>query len=422
MASFLSVSTAAAAVLCPRTSACLAADSDLLALAQKILARFGGSEIGCGGVGGRTEQAANQTGEVLSLVEDLLRAAGERARVRRLEGTNSGEKRPRDSPSRLCAGGGGGTFSLKGTSACRGYETSYPEIDNADSNSELSHKKRAVVSQQQQLSPAVSTPLPLVNEHGARRRDRGCTVWETPRGVGLTPKTPSTRRCPPLPSSRSEDDAVHAVEGRGDLDFPGSASSMYRHPRARGQTVWETPRGVGLTPQTSGVVPRGRDLSADGGEYDENAGGGVEKRRGEGEYPGSTSSMYQQPRARGNTVWETPRGVGLTPKTPGAIPREQYSSAVGGENCEDAGGGMIEYPGSASSVYQQPRARGKTVWETPRGVGLTPKTLRAAQTTRLSISTSERTSPAALSAVSGSSVSPVVDGQREMRSYAQGRS
>lgn len=423
VASSLYVSTAAAAFLCPRTSACVAADPDLLAIAKSILAKYGGGEIGSLSAADGTGQTANGTAKVLPLAKDLLRAAGERARARRLEGNSSGKKRPRDSSSRLCAEGGGGISSNKGTSACRGFVTSSPEVGVANSNSEPSHKNRSVVSQQQQLSPAVLTPVPLGNEHGARRRDRGCTVWETPRGVGLTPKTPSTRRGRlPLPAARVEDDGVYRADGIEGLDFPGSASSVCRQPRARGQTVWETPRGVGLTPRTPGVVPRGHDLSADGGEYGDDAGVGVENRRGGGEYTGSTSSAHLQPRARGQTVWETPRGVGLTPRTRGAAPRIKYSSPFGGENCDDAGGDMKENPGSASSVYQQPRARGQTVWETPRGVGLTPKTLGAARTTRSPISASQLASPAALSVVSGSSASPVVDGQREMRSYAQGRS
>ncbi|CAM9891539.1 unnamed protein product, partial [Ectocarpus fasciculatus] len=39
----LCVSTAAAALLCPKTSACLASDPDLLAMAGAVLARHGGS-------------------------------------------------------------------------------------------------------------------------------------------------------------------------------------------------------------------------------------------------------------------------------------------------------------------------------------------------------------------------------------------
>lgn len=422
MASSLCISTAAAAFLCPRISACLEADPELLALSKAILSKFGGSEIGCGGVGGVTEQAANQTPEVFSLVEGLLWAAGDRARARRLEGINGGKKRRRDSPSRLCAGGSGGAYPDKGAFEGRGYETFSREVDNANGNSELSHEKRAVVLQQQELPPVMLTPVALGNEHGPRRRDRGCTVWETPRGVGLTPKTPSTRRGLPPAAASFEDDAAYGTDRIEGLDFPGSASSVYRRPRARGQTVWETPRGVGLTPKTLGDVPTGHNLSADGGEYGDDGDGGVEKRRGEGEYHGSVSSVYQQPRARGQTVWETPRGVGLTPKTLRVAPMGKYSSAIDGESCGDAGSVMKEHPGSVSRVYEQPRARGQTMWETPRGVGLTPKTYGGARSTSSPISVSKRTSPGALSVVSGYSASSAGDGQREIRFYAQGRS
>ncbi|CAM9891606.1 unnamed protein product, partial [Ectocarpus fasciculatus] len=265
------------------------------------------------------------------------------------------------------------------------------------------------------------------------RRDRGCTVWETPRGVGLTPKTtPGAHNGTPVAAE------AEAIEG---LRYQGRArgQTVWETPRGvgltpkitpgahngtpvaaeaeaieglryqgrtRGQTVWETPRGVGLTPKAVGTGSIGPVSSAGGG-------GSAQE---DCYYPSSTHR--QQPRARGQTVWETPRGVGLTPKAVGD------SSSIG--HVPAAGGGSAEEGchSSSSAHRQQPRARGQTVWETPRGVGLTPKVTGdpaggIAATTPLSAA-GVRSSPGAWSAASRSSASPVVDGQRGMRSYAQG--
>jgi len=444
----LCVSTAAAALVRPRASACLAADPDLVALAGATLAKLGESGGGGnatggggGGEGGKgKEQAALRAAAVLPLAEDLLRAAGMEARGRLRDGLLSGQKRQRDSALPLAAGGA----ESDGVAPARGDEGSGTPArggtgDAGGRGSEDSHKKRALGgwqqqrSQQQQqhhrqsqLSPAASTPAPQGSDNGASRRDRGCTVWETPRGVGLTPKTPGARRGVPFSATRNDD-------GGGGFDrpgCPGSASSVHHQPRARGQTVWETPRGVGLTPETPGAR-RGMPFSATRDGEDTGGRGGD---RGGLECSGSASSVYRKPRARGQTVWETPRGVGLTPKIPNAASQSpRFSAETGGRKGVDTGGGggggVEECKGEetpaadgAPGTYQQPRARGQTVWETPRGVGLTPKTPGAARTARSLVSAHEAASPAAWSAASGSSsASPIGGhGQREVRSYAQG--
>ena len=224
---------------------------------------------------------------------------------------------------------------------------------------------------------------------------------------------------------------------------------MYRQqPRARGQTVWETPRGVGLTPKTPGVRTGTAPLSAIG-YHGANSDDGDDTGPG---CPSSASSAYhrQQPRVRGQTVWETPRGVGLTPRTAPAAAAAAAAAAASeadralcssGEAKDRNGGGGYtgvgveeckgETPDAAGREpggYKQPRARGQTVWETPRGVGLTPKTTGAATASaaRRLPDGREGCSPAAWSAASSegsSKASPgvgVVDGQSGMRSYAQG--
>lgn len=140
-------------------------------------------------------------------------------------------------------------------------------------------------------------------------------MWETPRGVGLTPRT----------SSKTRKDADDSGTGDGEREAGVDARR-----RERGQTVWQTPRGVGLTPRASATEEQpssaGRRLEETvAGEHDEGL------------------MIDNARRERGQTVWQTPRGVGLTPRW----------------NNEE---------------HQERRSRGNTVWETPRGVGLTPKT------------------------------------------------
>ena len=115
--SLVFVSTAAAALLRPRASACLAADPDLVALAGATLAKFGrgggrsGAGGGDGGGGGEEGKVvAREVAVFLPLAEDLLRAAGGPARERLLR-ARRGRKRPRDnsaSASPAPSGGGGG--------------------------------------------------------------------------------------------------------------------------------------------------------------------------------------------------------------------------------------------------------------------------------------------------------------------------
>lgn len=469
--SLLFVSTAAAALLRPRASAYLATDPDLVALAGAILAKFGeggggdGDGHSRGGGGGEGKQGC-QTAVFLPLAQDLLKAAGAAARERLLL-TGGGRKRPRDSPSRVPFGGGVASPEELTTAYRNGL------VGSGDESEHSQKRPTPAKHQQQHRPPAASTPLQQGNENGAFRRDRGCTVWDTPRGVGLTTKTPGARRPLSLSAigSGSDDNAgsgylssvsstnrqprdrghtvwetprgvgltlktpgvrggpLLSAIGSGADDhagsgFPSSVSSTNWQPRERGQTVWETPRGVGLTPKTPGARG-GPPLSTTGwGADDDDTGSG---------FPGSAaSSKCRQPRTRGQTLWETPRGVGLTPKAPGAASQDDRRSSMeaSGRTGGYTGGGVEECKGehaysagSAPSAYKQPRARGQTVWETPRGVGLTPKTTGAAvgATKGTPLSARECLSPAAWSAVSGSSAaSPGVDGQREMRSYAQG--
>ncbi len=429
-----------------------------MALAGATLAKLGecggagdgGNGSGGGGEAGKArERAARLAAAVLPLAEDLLRAAGAEARGRLRTELSRGQKRQRDSAPPLVAGGavsdgvtparggGGKVTPARGsngdTAASDGGENSHKKRALGGRQQQLPQQEQQRQRQSQQLSPAASTPVPRGGEHDPSRRDRGCTVWETPRGVGLTPKIPGARTAvPPFSATRNGDDGGGRAGGLDRPDCPGSASSVQQQPRARGQTVWETPRGVGLTPKTPGA--RGGMMPLSAARNGEDAGGRAGGRGGL-EYPGSASGAYQQPRARGQTVLETPRGVGLTPKTPSAASQSlQFSAERGGRTGSYAGGGDggveeskgEEAPpaGDAPGTYQQPRARGQTVWETPRGVGLTPKTPGAVRTARSPLSAREGASPAGWSAASGSSsASPLGGhGQQEVRSYAQGGS
>lgn len=440
-----------------------------MALAGAVLATYRGDGDGGGDDGSGTVGTGGQTKAFLPLGEELLRAAGGQARSRLREVIDSGKKLPRQSPSLVSAGGG-----ISGGAEVDGVVGSGSEHSRDGQAAAFEGRKH----QQQQNFSTVSTPVSAGDEHDARRRRRGCTVWETPRGMGLTPKTPGARRQSPYtPAADGEEDAGSAVRvdrqsrARGQTvwetprgvgltpktpsaasrapyssadggddggataggglekeseiryDQDGGAPSVFQQPRARGQTVWETPRGVGLTPKTRGAGWSGPYYSVNGGVE--------ERKKGEDSHgAGSTPALFQPPRARGQTVWETPRGVGLTPKTPGAGSSGRYFSANGGDKRDSIGrsrgveeqkGGDRYDTGSEPTVYQRPRARGQTVWETPRGMGLTPKTRNVARDTRPSpLSAHEGASPGAWSATSGSLASPVVDGQREMRSYAQG--
>lgn len=220
-----------------------------------------------------------------------------------------------------------------------------------------------------------------------RRRERGQTVWETPRGVGLTPKIcdqslGTATEGKPDHIDTDIDSGARRERGRMDWETPrrvgptlsggaqgrtvgGDGTPCYRldgveggggERRKRGQTVWATPRGVGLTPKAMAVAtvtPAAGDRDGDG------------------------SSCFQSPRARGQTVWETPRGVGLTPTgwtTPAVSHRKppSVSSVPTAESGDRKPSDRIGGDGGVSSNGKKPRVRGQTVWETPRGVGLTP--------------------------------------------------
>ncbi|CAM9964349.1 unnamed protein product [Ectocarpus sp. 12 AP-2014] len=453
----------------------------------------GGSSGSGGGDGGEgvAQAGRRRPAAFLPLAEELLRAAGGPARDRLRERVRNVEEG--GSGPLLFAGGraGAGARQTVPPPYRRGDEAdgtgSEPEPDLRDVQEAVSDAKQQQQQQQQQqpqqqqqqqqpqpqqyeqLLEHCSSPTDSMRRRtdgSAPRRDRGCTVWETPRGVGLTPTTtPAARRASPLSSGPRRDRGCTLWETprgvgltpkttlgaqRGTL-FAAEAEGIEGLGRARGQTVWETPRGVGLTPKTpraqNGMPVETTDAEADGLRHQARARGQTvwETPRGVGLTPkaagagpiGSVSSAGgggsaqeddcryrssahgQLPRPRGQTVWETPRGVGLTPKTVGDLSSRGHMPAGGvgsaEENCHS----------SASSAHrQQPRARGQTVWETPRGVGLTPKVTGhavwgTATTTPLS-ATGVRSSPGAWSAASRSSASPVVDGQREMRSYAQG--
>lgn len=188
-----------------------------------------------------------------------------------------------------------------------------------------------------QQSPCGSTSPPSgASVPAGEKRERGCTVWETPRGVGLTPR--------PAAAGVSA-----SGKGGGSENDPGSAGGVeYDRRRQRGQTVWETPRGVGLTPRTASKARRDIDDSATGdGERE----GGVDVRR----------------RERGQTVWQTPRGVGLTPRTSA---KEEQPSAEGSRLERETAAGEYD---EGLVMESGRRERGQTVWQTPRGVGLTPR-------------------------------------------------
>ncbi|CAN0204555.1 unnamed protein product, partial [Scytosiphon promiscuus] len=258
--SSLCISTAAAALLCPRASACLAADPDLLALAGAVLATHsggggsGGGRRGPGDGGRGTGPPACRRRAFLPLGEELLRAAGGRARGRLLEAIDGAKKLPRDSSSPAMAEGNGSGISGGaeggGVGGRGGGHSRDGQVALLDVQRQGQQEQQ---QQQQQLFSTVSTPAPAGDEQGARRRRRGCTVWETPRGMGLTPKTLGADRQTPHPTAGGEDDT-------------GSSIRAGHRSRARGHTVWETPRGVGLTPKTPGARSRER--------YGGDAGGG----------------------------------------------------------------------------------------------------------------------------------------------------
>ena len=215
---------------------------------------------------------------------------------------------------------------------------------------------------------------------GRRARARGQTLWQTPRGVGLTPKVEGPRTEEQLSvRHRGDGGGECGVEQRREQEQPGSALSADR-PRAGGQTLWQTPRGVGPSPKMAGART-GAPLSghaSDGGNED-GVGVGHEEQQGGKSFNGACS--FERPRARGLTLWQTPRGVGLSPKMAGARTRTPLADRYHDNDSGGCGGGEYgekeqqqgEHPGNPPSV-RGPRARGQTVWQTPRGVGLTPKT------------------------------------------------
>lgn len=216
--------------------------------------------------------------------------------------------------------------------------------------------------------------------YAQRPRARGQTLWQTPRGVGLTPKVGGTRTREAQLSVRCFDrggdvDGVEGgQEGQQESGHVGGASSVKR-PRAGGQTLWQTPEVVGLTPMKAGArterVPPPTRFDGDGGGGES----GGEEHQGEG-HLGKASSV-KRPRARGQTMWQTPRGVGLTPKVAGVRTGTLYADHDGEDDGDGMGGGRDNQQGEeelgSSFAFDRPRARGQTLWQTPRGLGLTPR-------------------------------------------------
>ena len=208
-----------------------------------------------------------------------------------------------------------------------------------------------------------------------RPHARGKTLWQTPRGAGLTTKMAGARAKKPLSvRCRGDGDGAYGVEVQREEGCSGSALSAER-PRVRGQTLWQTPRGVGLTP----IITGGRAEAIYSDHFgDDGVEGGCDRQQGE-EGSGNAFS-FERPRARGQTLWQTPRGVGLTPNLVRARTRaplsDRYHDNAGDGDEYSVGQQQEEQPGNAFSV-RRPRARGQTVWQTPRGVGLTPKSAGA---------------------------------------------
>lgn len=200
------------------------------------------------------------------------------------------------------------------------------------------------------------------------RRLRGQTVWETPRGVGLTPRTAQKARkrtivgtsAGDLHSSGGGDEDVPGYSGVGSEKFTGSSEGEENFTRRqRGHTVWETPRGVGLTPSTVGKARREAVDDSAGRSVQRDVGGeGVVRRE------------------RGQTVWQTPRGVGLTPRSNSGDQHMQERRGRGDTVWETPRRKDVTPRSNmkSSSRPKERRLRGNTVWETPRGVGLTPRT------------------------------------------------
>ena len=121
-----------------------------------------------------------------------------------------------------------------------------------------------------------------------------------------------------------------------------------------------------------------RDRRYSDRDGDDDGVGAVREQR-QGEEGSSRAFSFERPRARGQMLWQTPREVSLTPKMAGARTRTPLADRYHGNDC---GGGEYgeeeqldeEHLGNASSSVRKPRDRGQTLWQTPRGVGLTPKT------------------------------------------------
>lgn len=235
----------------------------------------------------------------------------------------------------------------------------------------LTPQSRGNNGQQQLLASAwgvSDTPLGTQNDEEHRsesiegnRRDRGQTVWQTPRGVGLTPRTTA---------SQEEEISLHAVgvdspAPEGNRDGNGLMDQQGR--RKRGQTVWQTPRGVGLTPQTT----TGKQERTERGQTvcQTPRGMGLTLARPHGSQQDAASGRGE------GSARETPQGVGAPRQTPryGSQTRkgriENVLSARNSGNAFDADG--VQSKGGHRLAVG--RARGQTVWETPRGVGLTPR-------------------------------------------------
>lgn len=413
------LSRAAAALLCPRTVACLSSDPDLVSLAGEAIGgcyeyglpvAVGATEReGGGSEGGRRGERGNGSAFSLLAKELFSPAFLTRERGERISG------KARETGVELeLEKGGSSRFGVVGARTVASAGFGGRKQDDVVSRGSRAFDGADGVQDEGRGEEEERERATMAN---GNRRERGQTVWETPRGVGLSPRTPlafyqRTGSATAGATSEKEQKKTGTTVGGGRSDgtptpergFCGGVAVLgegRQRKRERGKTVWETPRGVGLTPTQPRATPTPGSRKALRILGDEAPRQDEEDEEGGGFVPGgsccnsyssrsrnisSASCGGQRLRARGQTLWETPRGVGLTPKTPAAgWWRETQQVLANGDRYGDDGDGD-DHPhpegeegcfllgGSVFRHGQRPRARGQTVWETPRGVGLTPKT------------------------------------------------
>lgn len=259
--------------------------------------------------------------------------------------------------------------------------------ETSDGNLDLA-LPRVRDEQQPIMTPGKSLKAAGVNEENKdiARRERGQTVWQTPRGVGLTP--------------------FESPLGSGEV--AGRATGLDGIARIHHCTPTSSVRGVAplsdFHVRGSSVITAGMALTL-----------------GSETQPEGVEASGVERRGRGQTMWETPKGVGLTPKhSEGSRLKHRFLVAAASGKKSHAGN---DAKGSGAAHGQASRPRGQTMWQTPRGVGLTPQTpsrARPEQDCRGSESvepgpTSWCNTPVRSSGLAASSL-----GQMALRSYAEG--